>query len=164
MIRFSKLFCVNPSKIWISGVKCGVENIAKIVGVFDYRALVLTIDSVHSNSHFVTWIKNQALNYVVSHSSGSYLEVSVVIPNSFLEVVLEKAINEDPENIFIFNSFDSVNSLMYIHHSYEELVSKGFTDVFISFSLDENALMICVNKNSLQPKEVLRKIKLLRFR
>lgn len=36
---------------------------------------------------------------------------------------------------------------MCLRYSYEELVTKGIVDVFISISFDENVLLICMNKS-----------------
>jgi hypothetical protein len=79
------------------------------------------------------------------------------------EGILEKAISEDPENIFVFNLLDSTNWDIQLQHSFEELVATGITNLFISISLDENALLISVNKFLIQPQELYRKIKALRF-
>ncbi len=50
---------------------------------------------------------------------------------------------------------------MCVRPSYEELVTKGIVDVFISVSLDENALLICMNKSLVPLRDVYPKIKAL---
>lgn len=50
---------------------------------------------------------------------------------------------------------------MCVRHSYEELVTKGIVDVFISVSLDENVLLICMNKSLVSLRDVYQKIKAL---
>ena len=52
---------------------------------------------------------------------------------------------------------------MCVRPSYEELVTKGIVDVFISVSLDENALLICMNKSQVPLRDVYPKIKALHF-
>jgi len=63
------------------------------------------------------------------------------IPPSLFGDFLDKAIHEAPENVFVFSLCDPANAVMCVRHSYEELVTKGIVDVFISVSLDENALL-----------------------
>ncbi len=91
------------------------------------------------------------------------MEISLIVPYSLLEDILKRAICEDPENIFMFNLFDSTNWDIYVRHPLEELVATGITNVYISVSFDENALLISVNKISIQPQELYRKIKALRL-
>ena len=43
------------------------------------------------------------------------------------------------------------------------LVQNGITDVFISIALDENALLICMNKSLIIPQEVFKRLKELCF-
>lgn len=163
MIKFSKNLLLNPAKIRVSGIKCSFNNIVKIANVFDCKWIVVTIDSITESSSLLTLMKDQGLKYFARLRSADYVEISVIIPYTLFEVFLEKAINEEPENIFVLNLLDSANSVMCLQRSYEELVATGITNVFISISFDENALLICVNKSLLSPQEVFEKIKVLRF-
>ena len=163
MIKISKNFLFNPAQIRVTGIKCNFKNIVKIASIFDYKWIVVTIDSLTENSLLLALIKDQGLKYFLKQHSANYIEVSVVIPYSLFEDVLEKAINEDPENIFVFNLLDPINLDIHLQHSFEELVATGITNVFISISLDENALLISANKSLIQPQELYRKIKALRF-
>ena len=163
MIKISKSLLLNPAQIWVSGIKCNFENIAKIVNVLDCKLIVVTIDSLTKDSSLLALVKKQGLKYFLKQHFANYIEVSVVIPYSLFEGILKKAISEDPENIFVFNLLDSTNWDIQLQHSFEELVATGITNLFISISLDENALLISVNKFLIQPQELYRKIKALRF-
>lgn len=163
MIKISKNLLLNPAQIRVSGIKCNFENIAKIANIFDCKWIVVAIDSLTKDSWLLALVKDQGLKYFLKQHSANYIEVSVVIPYSLFGDVLEKAINEDPENIFVFNLLDPINLDIHLQHSFEELVATGITNVFISISLDENALLISVNKSLIQPQELYRKIKALRF-
>lgn len=163
MIKISKSLLLNPAQIWVSGIKCNFKNIAKIVNVLDCKLIVVTIDSLTKDSSLLALVKKQGLKYFLKQHSANYIEVSMVIPYSLFEGILEKAISEDPENIFVFNLLDSTNLDIQLQHSFEELVATGITNLFISISLDENALLISVNKFLIQPQELYRKIKTLRF-
>ena len=74
---------------------------------------------------------------------------------------MDKAIKENPENIFVFNLLDPASSVICLQRSFEELVTTGIADVFISIALDENALLICVNKSLIIPQEVFKRLKAL---
>ena len=163
MIRFSKILFLNPAKIWISGVKCSCDNIIKIVNIFDWKWIALTIDSVTEESPLLKFAKKQKLKYSVKKRSTNFIELSVVVPHDLFNCFLEEAISEDPENIFVFNLLDSTNWDIHLQRSFEELVASGITNAFISISLDENALLISVNKSLIQPQKLYRKIKALRF-
>ena len=121
------------------------------------------IDSLTKDSSLLALVKKQGLKYFLKQHSANYIEVSVLIPYSLFEGILEKAISEDPENIFVFNLLDPTSWDIQLQHSFEELVATGITNLFISISLDENALLISVNKFLIQPQELYRKIKALRF-
>ena len=87
----------------------------------------------------------------------------MVVPYPLFENFLDKAIKENPENIFVFNLLDPENSAMCLRWPFEKLVTTGITDVFISISLDENAVLICVNKSLILPKELFKRLKALCF-
>ena len=159
MIRFSKQLWLNPAKIWVSGIRCSFNNIVKISSVFDFKWIVVTIDSVTEGSLLLTFVEDQGLKYFARPCSAGYVEISAVVPYPLFEDFLDKAIKENPENIFVVNLIDPANSVMCLQRSFEELVTTGITDVFISISLDENALLICVNKSLIIPRKVFMRLK-----
>ena len=163
MIKFAKNLLFNPAEIRISGIKCSFNNIVKISSVFDFKWIVVTIDSVAERSTLLTLVKDEGLTYFAKASSGGYMEISVVVPYHLSEDFLDKAINENPENIFILNLLDPANSIMCLQQSFKELVTSGITDAFISISLDENSLLICVNKSLIPPRNLFEKLKALCF-
>ena len=163
MIKFTKNLLLNPAEIRISGIKCSFNNIVKISTVFDFKWIVVTIDSVTEGSSLLTLVKNQGLKYFARPRSAGYVEISAVVPYPLFEDFLDKAIKENPENIFVFNLLDPANSVMCLQRSFEELVTTGITDMFISISLDENALLICVNKSLILPQELFKSLKALCF-
>ena len=163
MIKISKNLLLNPARIWVSGIKWNFENIAKIAGFFDCKWVVVTIDSLKKDSLLLSLVKDKGLKYFSKYHVADYIEVSVVIPYSLFEDILEKAICEEPENIFVFNLLDAANWAIHLQHPFEALVAAGITDVFISVSFDENALSISVNRSLIQPQALYRKIKALRF-
>ena len=163
VIRFSKQFWLNPAKIWVSGIRCSFNNIVKISSVFDLKWIVVTIDSVTEGSSLLTFVKDQGLKYFARPCSIGYVEMSAVVPYPLFEDFLDKAIKEDPENIFVLNLLDPANGSACMQHSYEEAVIAGSADVFISIALDENALLICVNKSLIIPQKVFKRLKELCF-
>lgn len=163
MIRFSKILFTNPAQISVSGIKCNYDNIIKIVNIFDYKYISLTIDSVTEKSSLLTFITDQYIKYFVKQHTAKYMEISMVVPCTLFSLILEKVILEDPENIIIFNLLDPLSWNRQLHCPFEKLVAAGITDMFISISLDENALSISLNKSLLPPREVYRKIRTLRF-
>ena len=163
MVRLSKNLLLNPAKVWIFGIKCSFDNIAKILDVFNFQWLAVTVDSVTAESPLLTLIKDHGFEYFVRPCSAGQEEISAVIPYSLSEKFLNKALNEDPENIFVFSLPDPANDAMCLRRPYEEAVAAGSIDVFISISLDENAVLICMNKSLIPVRDVYAKIKALRF-
>ena len=163
MIRFTKNILFNPAEIRISGIKCCFSNIVKIFSVFDFEWTMVTIDSVTEGSSLLTFVKDQGLKYFARPVSADYIEITAIVPYSLFEVFLDKAIEEYPENIFVINLLDPANIAMYLRRPFAELVAKGITDVFISISLDKNALLICVNKSLIPPRGLFKKLKALCF-
>lgn len=163
MIKFSKNLLLNPATIRVSGLDCSVNNIVKIVDVFHCKEMVVTVDSVTEESSLLVFMKTQGLKYFERSRSAKHAEISSIIPSSLFRAFLDKAIYEAPENIFVFSLRDPANTVMCLRHSYEELVTTGIVDVFISISFDENALLICMNKSQVPLRDVYPKIKALHF-
>ena len=163
MIKFSKNLLLNPAEIRISGINCSYNNIVKISTVFELKWIVVTIDSVTEGSSLLTLVKDQGLKYFERPRSAGYVEISAVVPYLLFEDFLDKAIKENPENIFVFNLLDPASSVVCLQRSFEELVTKGIADVFISISLDENALRICMNKSLILPQVLFKRLKALCF-
>ena len=161
MVRFSKNLLLNPATIRVSGMDCSVDNIVKIVDMFHCKETVVTIDSVTEESSLLAFVKAQGLKYFERPRSAEHAEISAIIPPSLFGDFLDKAIHEAPENIFVFSLCDPANAVVCLQHSYEELVTKGIVDVFISISFDENALLICMNKSLVSPRDVYPQIKAL---
>lgn len=163
MIRISKNILFNPAEILISGIKCDFKNITEIVNVLGCKWIVVTIDSLTEESSLLSLIKNQGLKYYIERGPVNYIEVSVSIPHSLFEDILKRALSEDPENICIMNFLDSEGRDVQLQHPFRDLVITGIAKAFISIALDENAMLIYVNKSLIQAKELYRKIKALRF-
>ena len=163
MIKFTKNLLLNPAEIRISGIRCSFNNIVKISTVFDFKWIAVTIDSVTEESSLLEFVKDQGLKYFAKPRSAGYVELSVVVPYLLFDIFLDKAIKEYPENIFVFNLLDPANDVLCLQQSFKELVTTGITDVFISIALDENALLICVNKSLIIPQEVFKRLKELCF-
>lgn len=163
MIKFSKNYLLNPAEIRISNIKCSFNNIVKILTVFDFKWIVVTIDSIPEESSLLAWVKNQGLKYIARRRAADYVEISAVVPYPLFEDFLDKSIKEDPENMMVFNLLDSAYSVVDLQRSFGELVITGATDVFLSISFDENALLICVNKSVFLPENIIKRIKELSF-
>ena len=163
VIKLTKNLLLNPAEIRISGIKCSFNNIVRISTVFDFKWIVVTVDSVTEGSSMLTLVKEQGLKYFARPRSASYVEISAVVPYPLFEKFLDKAIKENSENIFVFNLLDPANGVMCVRRPFEELVTIGITDVFISISLDENALLICMNKSLILPQELFKRLKALCF-
>lgn len=162
MIKFTKNLLFNPAEICISGIRCNFNNIAKISTIFDFKWTEVTIDSVKEGSSLLEFVKVQGLKYFIRHHSSGNIEMSVVVPCHLFEVFLDKAIKENPENIFMLNLLEPAGNVC-LQQPFEELVIAGITDVFISIALDENALLICMNKSLVIPQEVFKRLKKLCF-
>ena len=156
MVRFSKNLLLNPATIRVSGLDCSVNNIVKIVDVFHCKEMVVTVDSVTEESSLLVFMKTQGLKYFERSRSAEHAEISAIIPPPLFGDFLEA-----PENVFVFSLRDPANAVMCLQHSYEELVTKGIVDVFISISFDENALLICMNKSLVSLRDVYPQIKAL---
>ncbi len=163
MVNISKLLFTNPAQIIISAIKCNYSNIIKITNVLDCKLFVLTIDSIRENSAFFKLIEELGLKYSLKKQSINYIEISTVVPYNLFNIVLNKAINENPENIFMFNLINQTNWNNQLEYSFEKLVSTGITDIFLSFSFDENAILLYINKSLLSPREIYKKIKSLKL-
>lgn len=163
MIRFSKNFLTNPAQIWIYGIQCSPDNIIKIADSFKNKWMIVTIDSVTKESSLLKYIKDQGINYVVKQHSDNNIELSIAILYDMLEAVLKKADCENPENIFIFDLPNLTNWSEYLQYSFEKLVSTGVANMFLSVDLDENAMLLTLDKHVLSLQELYRRIKRLQF-
>ena len=104
-------------------------------------------------------IYNKKVTITFSAATFSATSAAYLFPHCN---ILEIVINEDPENIFIINLLDSTKENIF-YHSFEQLVNIGIANVFISISMDENALHISMNKTLSQSQELYRRIKAIQF-
>lgn len=111
MIKFTKNLLFNPAEICITGIRCNFNNIAKISTIFDFKWTEVTIDSVKEGSSLLEFVKVQGLKYFIRHHSSGNIEMSVVGPCHLFEVFLDKAIKENPENIFMLNLLEPAGNV-----------------------------------------------------
>ena len=78
-----------------------------------------------------------------------------------LRIFLDKAIQDNPENIFAVNLLAPASDVLCSRRPFEELVKQGIADVSISILLDEYDVLISVNKSLIPPRELFRRLKAL---
>lgn len=161
MIKYTRNFLFNPAQLQVSNIIGDYDNIQRIVKVFNCKLLVMTIDSVSKESELIGLAEKQQLQYFTKPYDNDYTELSIVVPYASFGDFLKKAISEEPENIIIFDLLDPTTVGEQLQLPHEELVIGGNTDVSITIALDENAMMIYMNKSLIRPQEVYKKIKLL---
>lgn len=161
MIKYTRNFLFNPAQLQVSNIIGDYDNIQRIVKVFNCKLLVMTIDSVSKESELIGLAEKQQLQYFTKPYDNDYTELSIVVPYASFGDFLKKAISEEPENIIIFDLLDPTTVGEQLQLPHKELVIGGNTDVSITIALDENAMMIYMNKSLIRPQEVYKKIKLL---
>lgn len=161
MIKYTRNFLFNPAQLQVSNIIGDYDNIQRIVKVFNCKLLVMTIGSVSKESELIGLAEKQQLQYFTKPYDNDYTELSIVVPYASFGDFLKKAISEEPENIIIFDLLDPTTVGEQLQLPHEELVIGGNTDVSITIALDENAMMIYMNKSLIRPQEVYKKIKLL---
>lgn len=164
MIRFSKMCFKTWILVLVKGIKCNFINVAKVTSIFKFNYAVITIDSLPLESSFVAFIEERGLECIISRNTTEYAEVSVKVPCNLVNFVLEEAIMEDPENIFMFNLINLTNWREQSSCYHEVLISRGVSDVFIGIARDENVLSVCVSKGLFSPDELYRKIKAINYK
>ncbi len=65
MIKISKNLLLNPVQIRVSKFKCNFDNIAKIAKIFNWKWVVVTIDSLKNDSSLLSLVKNQGIKYLL---------------------------------------------------------------------------------------------------
>lgn len=163
MIRISKRFWPSPAEINVSGLSCSAGNLIKILNILSCKWSMVTVDSVAEESRTLAFIRNQGLKYFANSRSAESVEVSAIIPHAFLEPFLDVTVDEYPENLFVCGLPDAASGALCLQHSYVELVATGWVALFLSVSLDENALLLYMNPSLTAPQEVYAKIKALHF-
>lgn len=164
MIKLTKLFMINPAQIQITGVKCNYFNIKSIISVFEWKLIVLTVDSVKKEGAFYEFIKRKELKHYIKPSSKDEVEITVIVTIDLLLCALDELVNEYPENIFISNIFTDTDIDMLFQSSFENLVIKGYSDFSILLSLDEKSVLILMNKLLISPKDAFNKLKAMKFK
>lgn len=162
MIRRSKIWFKNWTEVCISGIRCNFNNIIKVIGLFQSNCAVITIDSVESKCPFLAFVKEQKLEYVCSPSTADCVEISIKVPPSMINSVLEEAINEEPENIFMFDVDDLTNWKEKIHCPSEVLIDKDISSFIIVIAGDEDVISISANNSLFQ--EIYKKVKALNYK
>ena len=104
-----KNLITEPPSVTIYGVECSAENLLKVLGVFDCGHVLVTVDSVAAESTIIASGEG-GVPCFVKPSAGNRAELSAVVPCGMARAFLEKAIAEEPENIFVFVLPDPANA------------------------------------------------------
>lgn len=156
--RISKLNLYNHYEITINKIDCTYENIKKIISIFKFNYIVLTIDSLERSSNVILLIKSLKLHFTLSSMTSEIVEVRVVVPAELIYLVLEEAVKGDPENLFISNLFNDANWTKMIIESPQTLYLREYSDVIIIISRDINCIYLSFRKKKYNYREVLLKI------
>ncbi|MDO4378454.1 MAG: hypothetical protein Q4C64_04790 [Erysipelotrichia bacterium] len=162
MIKLSKESIFYSAQIVIKHFKSEYEVIDEIVRIFNFKHMLMVIDSVTKDSPIYELIDEHELLHKEKNIATDDEEIAVVIPNYLIDKVLKIVIDTDdfPEYIFIYELTNLDNGLLCDNCSYKDLLFERIISVYIEIALDEDEMTVFLNKNLIDIDEVYGKIKL----
>jgi len=158
-IKISKIILQRNVDITIDGINCTFENIKKVIDIFNIKHIILTIDSLSKSSSVFLVLNDLGLNYILSSNNSEIVEATVLVPSELIYLVLEEAIKEDPENLFISNLIDIEIWKDLFTESPQTLLESGYSDLTVIVSRDRQSIFLSFIKTRYNFNDVLNKIK-----
>lgn len=159
MPKISKMYSPNWTQVYMSNTDCDYNNITRVIELFNFTHVVISIDSVSSDSEIFKLSDELGLERIINPTSEESFELSVSVPMDLLNRILEKAIAEDPENIFITHAVDPMVWKQHVRIHPSTLLSKSITDVFIGVERDKQIISISTAKDIYTPRDLIKALK-----
>ena len=154
MIKLSKMSFKACFQISGYNVKCSYGTLKKLVSLFKTEYIVVTVDSIEKSTTFFKFLEDNKLEYMILKEIFQYLEVAVKVPLEVREVFLKEIINNNPENIFIFDIKEKDMWKEKLQYAKETIVDNKKTNIFVTISCDENAFLLIAGKKEYDIKKV----------
>ena len=156
----SNKFAFNGiSEINIQEIDCTYENVNAVLKAFNFDQTLITVDSIENNSNFLLFLESLNLKFTCSVMNANTKEISVIIPFKLLEDVIEGAIQNNPENIFITNIKKTIDIRLLLETSPICTIKNGFSDVIVVIARDKNVIHFTFDSKEYSNKEVSNRIK-----
>lgn len=158
----SNRFAFNGiGEIDIQGIDCTYGNVKAALKALDFNQTLITVDSIDNNSSFLHLLESLSLKFTCSVINANAEEISAIIPFKLLEDVLEAAIQNDPENIFITNIKKPIDIRMISKVSPIYTIKNGFSDVIMFIARDKHIIHFIFDSKKYSHKEVSNKLRSL---
>lgn len=154
MIKLSKMCFKAYFQISGYNVKCSYGALKKLASLIKSEYIVVTIDSIEKSTAFFDFLEENKLEYMILKEIFQYSEVAVRVPLDVRDAFLKEIINNNPENIFIFDIKEKDIWKEKLQYTKETIVDKGRTNIFVTISCDENAFLLIADKKEYDLKKV----------
>lgn len=158
-IHLNKFSFNGISEINIQGIDCTYENVNATLKAFNFNQTLITVDSIENNSNFLLLLKSLNLKFTCSVMNANTKEISAIIPYKLLKDVIEEAIQNDPENIFITNIKKPIDIRMLPEMSPICTIKNGFSDVIVVIARDKHVIHFTFDSKVYSNKEVSNRLK-----
>ena len=158
---------INTADIFISGLHCIPENIAKLINIFEFKKeieIIADMGFADEESFSPKKIESIQLRHEASFEKNKYSNgfFRLVSLSNKCQDFLKDSFTFDIEHIAIYSFKDE--SLFGQNISYDmcrRLIKQKRLDVFMVFTIDESKIVITLNKETYNAKQIAAKIKVL---
>ena len=157
MIRTEKIQLWNISEVFISGIDC-YDNITKLTEQFEFKKILAIVYYDEPNDHLRNWITFNGYMSIKPDPKDPQC-VEAIIPESFLDRFLEKALQGDPELIVLNNLAEDSIDPAPVLSSRPNWVEKKVANLSVTFSFDNNRCLIIADRKYLSCREIKKKIR-----
>ena len=163
MVRISRKRFKDEEQILLSGIPCREENVVAVLQLMRLDSAVLLIDAAGKNGPVFQLIRELELDHTICREWEVQAEISAWVPGPFLETVIKAALQEDPENLFLFRPQDSVRWQDIAERDFRDRAELDFWDMFVCIGNDKNVMSISLRGSAACGKGLFRKLKTLQF-
>lgn len=164
-VKVKKYAFINTADIFISRINCTPENIAKLIDVFEFKKnieIVADMGFADEESFSIKKINNFKFKHSASFEKSKYsngLFRLIAVSNECKEF-LKDVFSFDVEFIVIYSINDE--SLLGQNLTYDmarSLLKQKIMDVFITVTVYDSWIVITLNKDAYDVKQLVAKIK-----
>lgn len=162
--KISKYIFRGIGYITIQRIECSLNNIEKIVSIFNFKNVAL-ISDLKKDIIVFEILKKHKLKYATSFSQDKdgYVETIIMIPILEFNRVLKELINYMPDTILIFNIIDSRKWEQYLFNQKllenKKIIKNKLSDIVVFVETMENTIDILIDSEVYSILDVNEKIK-----
>lgn len=161
-IKVTKSIWGNVENISISRFNCSEGSLLKIIGLFEYKAVIIEIGTVEKSSPLFQAIKTLSINYSTSlYDDLPYTDVVLMVSTCNLEKLIHYILASECESFSIeeVDNFSKWEQYLHDRTNKRQLIKRKTIKLSMVVLISESQIDITFHKDTYNAKQVILKIK-----